>query len=265
MLIRIQGWLKQPKSTSTRERPTSSSLKANSAFLVLIMTSVYSYFVDTKVKGKPDVYSVVSSAAFAIMSLGLSTLSPFGFEVDLLYFFCGVLIVQLMKIKLCTASVSPPDSPHVHVSVPVPPQADPTLLGSPLQRGNSRRVLARMHFKSHIEELEKENERVINTIFKLVGGYLKGNLVNEDQIAVPEIQADDNLVKDMLPSELIDKLRYTGKLMFQNECRSLYSSSRRLFLKQCLSKLGLEVEELNVEDFDKMEKIESLIKALNIT
>jgi len=178
------------KSTSTRERPTSSSLKANSAFLVLIMTSVYSYFVDTKVKGKPDVYSVVSSAAFAIMSLGLSTLSPFGFEVDLLYFFCGVLIVQLMKIKLwlvivgacfsyslnilhptldtqpsydlvditidprsqsqsqvSTGSVSPPDSPHVHVSVPVPPQADPTLLGSPLQRGNSRRVLARMHFK----------------------------------------------------------------------------------------------------------------------
>ncbi|KOM47270.1 hypothetical protein LR48_Vigan07g097400 [Vigna angularis] len=271
------------------------------------MTSVYSYFVGTKVKGKPDVYSVVSNAAFAIMSLGLSTFSPFGFKVDLMYFFCGVLIVQLMKIKLwliivggcfsyslnilhstldtdqrsydllsitidprsqsqsqvSTGSVSPPDSPRVHV--PVPPQADPIPLGSPLQRGNSRRVLARRDFMSHIEELEKENEKVINTILKLVGGYLKANVVNEDQIAVPEIQADDNLVKDMLPSDLIDKLRYTGKLMFQNECRSLYSSCRRLFLKECLSKLGLEIEELNVEDFDKMEKIGSLIKALNIT
>nr|XP_007141101.1 hypothetical protein PHAVU_008G167600g [Phaseolus vulgaris]ESW13095.1 hypothetical protein PHAVU_008G167600g [Phaseolus vulgaris] len=170
------------KFTSTRERPTSPPLEAHSAFLVLIITSMYSFFVDKKLKGKPDVYSLVSNAAFAIMSLGLSTLSPFGFEVDLLYFFSGVLIVQLMKIKLwlvivggcfsyslirlrsildpqplyvrsqdlaairidprsqsqsksqvSSGSVSLPDSPHV----PVPPQADPTHLGSPLQQDNS--------------------------------------------------------------------------------------------------------------------------------
>nr|XP_007142099.1 hypothetical protein PHAVU_008G252500g [Phaseolus vulgaris]ESW14093.1 hypothetical protein PHAVU_008G252500g [Phaseolus vulgaris] len=164
--------------------------------------------------------------------------------------------------QVSSGSVSPPDSPHV----PVPPQADPTHLGSPLQQGNnSRRAIARMHFMSYIEELEKENEKVIDTILKLVGEYLKANVVKEDQIAVPEIQADDNLVKDMLPVELIDKLRQTGRLMFQNECCSLYSSCRRLFLKQCLSKFGLEVEELKVEDFDKMEKIECLIKGLNIT
>jgi len=269
---------------------------------------VYSFFVDGKVKGKPDAYSLVSYAAFAIMSLGLSTLSPFGFEVDLLYFFSGLLIVQLMKIKLwlvivgvsfsysliilrstfnpqplyvrpqdqdlasihidpqsqsqvSSGNVSPPDSPHV----PVPPQADPTYLGSPLQRGNSRTGLARMQFMSHIEELGKENEKLIDTILKLVGGYLKANVLKEDQIVVPEIQADDNLVKDMLPLELINNLRNTGSQMCQNECYSLYSSCRRLFLKECLSKLGLEVQELKVEDFDKMEKIESLIKALNIT
>ncbi|WVY91227.1 hypothetical protein V8G54_036741 [Vigna mungo] len=33
------------------------------------------------------------------MSLGLSRLSQLGFEVDLMYFFCGLLTVQLMKIK----------------------------------------------------------------------------------------------------------------------------------------------------------------------
>jgi len=52
------------------------------------------------VKEKPDVYSLGLSVAFVIMSLGLSRLSHLGFEVDLLYFFCGLLTVQLMKIKL---------------------------------------------------------------------------------------------------------------------------------------------------------------------
>lgn len=63
------------------------------------LTTVYSFFFD-KVNGKPDVYSLVSGAAFAIMSLGLSKQSHFGFEVDLLYFFCGFLTLQFMKIKL---------------------------------------------------------------------------------------------------------------------------------------------------------------------
>jgi hypothetical protein len=43
---------------------------------------------------------MVSGSAFAFMSLGLSQQSHFGFEVDLLYFFCGYLTVQLMRIKL---------------------------------------------------------------------------------------------------------------------------------------------------------------------
>ena len=49
---------------------------------------------------KPDTCSLVSSAAFAIMSLGLSRVNHSGFEVDLLYFFSGFLTVQLMKINL---------------------------------------------------------------------------------------------------------------------------------------------------------------------
>ncbi|BAT81478.1 hypothetical protein VIGAN_03120400 [Vigna angularis var. angularis] len=53
-----------------------------------------------KPKGKPDAYSLVSCAAFATMSLGLSNLTQFGFQIDLLYFFCGGLLVQLMEIKM---------------------------------------------------------------------------------------------------------------------------------------------------------------------
>ncbi|KAK2376586.1 exocyst complex component EXO70B1 [Trifolium repens] len=74
-------------------------LKAHLVFLVLIITTVYSFFFD-KLYEKPDVYSLVSSACFAIMSLCLSKLSNFGFEVDLVYFFCGYLTLQFVKKKI---------------------------------------------------------------------------------------------------------------------------------------------------------------------
>jgi hypothetical protein len=74
-------------------------LKAHLVFSVFTITNIYSFFFD-KVNGKPDVYNMVSGSAFALMSLGLSQQSHFGFEVDLLYFFCGYLTVQLMRIKL---------------------------------------------------------------------------------------------------------------------------------------------------------------------
>ncbi|RZC08395.1 exocyst complex component EXO70B1-like [Glycine soja] len=82
------------------ECSTSPRVEAHMAFFILMITSVYSFFFDKVVKGKPDAYSLVSCAAFAIMSLALSRLSHFGFEVDLLVFFSGLLILQLMKIKL---------------------------------------------------------------------------------------------------------------------------------------------------------------------
>ncbi|PNY10444.1 exocyst complex component [Trifolium pratense] len=77
---------------------TSIRLKVHLVFFVFTITTVYSFFFD-KSNGKPDLYSLISCAAFAIMSLGLSKQTHFGFEVDLLYFFCGYLTLQLMKIK----------------------------------------------------------------------------------------------------------------------------------------------------------------------
>ena len=41
-----------------------------------------------------------SSAAFATMSLALTRLSNLGFKIDLMYFFRGVLTLQLIQIKL---------------------------------------------------------------------------------------------------------------------------------------------------------------------
>jgi cell division protein FtsW (lipid II flippase) len=73
-------------------------------FLVFAITTVYSFFFD-KANGKPDLYSLLSCAAFAVMSLCLSKQVHLGFEVDLLYFFCGYLTLQLMKIKLFLVGV----------------------------------------------------------------------------------------------------------------------------------------------------------------
>lgn len=61
-------------------------------FFVLEITAVYSFF-NEKLDGKPDVYNLISSASFAIMSLCLSKLSHSGIEFD-------VLNLQLMKLKL---------------------------------------------------------------------------------------------------------------------------------------------------------------------
>ncbi|RHN56670.1 hypothetical protein MtrunA17_Chr5g0431951 [Medicago truncatula] len=49
----------------------SLRLRAHLVFSIFTITTVYSFFFD-KANGKPDVYSLVSGAAFAIMSLGLS-------------------------------------------------------------------------------------------------------------------------------------------------------------------------------------------------
>lgn len=77
----------------------TTSIKFHLIFSVFGATTVYSYFHD-EVQINPNVFSLISSAAFAIMSLSLSKQTKFGFEVDLLTFFCGHLILQLMKLNL---------------------------------------------------------------------------------------------------------------------------------------------------------------------
>ncbi|CAL0312289.1 unnamed protein product [Lupinus luteus] len=79
-------------------QPSMSILfKTHMAILLLLATSVYSVFFDKAVNQKPDVYILISCAAFAVMSLSLSKQTQFGCEVDLQNFFLGCLIVLLMK------------------------------------------------------------------------------------------------------------------------------------------------------------------------
>ncbi|KAK4278691.1 hypothetical protein QN277_016504 [Acacia crassicarpa] len=77
-----------------------SKSKPHVQFLVLMLTSLYSFFADRYTKGRPDTWSVVSSVAFALASLCLSRQIKPGFDVGLFGFFLGRVTVQLMKIHL---------------------------------------------------------------------------------------------------------------------------------------------------------------------
>lgn len=72
-------------------------LQTHLVFFVLEITTFYSFF-NEELDGKPNVWSLISSASFSIMSLCLSKLSHFGFEIDLLNFYCILFTLQLMKI-----------------------------------------------------------------------------------------------------------------------------------------------------------------------
>ncbi|MED6188342.1 hypothetical protein PIB30_085035 [Stylosanthes scabra] len=83
----------------------SRLLKAQVSFLGFMLTSCSSFLYGQKVNGKPDMFSLVSSVAFALMSLSLSRQIDFGFEVDLFNFFLGYFLVQLMTIHIALASL----------------------------------------------------------------------------------------------------------------------------------------------------------------
>ncbi|MCH93721.1 exocyst complex component EXO70B1-like, partial [Trifolium medium] len=74
-------------------------LKTFTSFAVLLIISVYSFFYDKAVNGKPEILSVVSNAAFALVSLSLHKLINFGFEIGVFSYFLGCFTVQLFTIN----------------------------------------------------------------------------------------------------------------------------------------------------------------------
>ncbi|KAK8467106.1 hypothetical protein PHAVU_008G252432 [Phaseolus vulgaris] len=273
----------------------SHCLEAHTAFFILLITSVYSFFFDKEVTEKPDSYSLVSSAAFAIMSLGLSRLSHSGFEVDLLYFFSGFLTVQLMKINLWLVIVGGSFSysliilrstldasarsdyvgfhVHDHVVIEIGSHSQGTSRNFYLKQIDSSQTITNgvgnslimpqevgvpqgdedsgfrvtqgkndssksitERFMECIEVLKKENETLMDTIWKHVDGYLKTDVVNK--IAVVELHIENNLVVDALSVGIINDLHETVLLMlaegFEGDCCRAYYDCRREFLKECL-------------------------------
>ena len=81
-------------------------IKTYTSFAVLMIISVYSFYYDKALNGKPEILSIGSNAAFALMSLSLSKLIRFGFEIGIFAYFLGCLVVQLWTINWMLISVA---------------------------------------------------------------------------------------------------------------------------------------------------------------
>jgi len=322
----------------TWEYSNPRCLEAHTAFSILVITSVYSFFLDKDVKQKADAYSLLSWVAFAIMSLGLSRLSQVGFGIDLLYFFSGLLTVQLMKIKVwlvivggafsyflillrpnldsepisvyhglqyqdhvvveigshsqsqgTSHSVTQVDSPQTIMATSQPHPVIDMVWPSRGTTHSASQVVSPQEagaggpppenidgtkecFMSCVEALKVENASVISTISMHVDKYLKAHLLSEDNISVALPVTDFDIVINALPSGTINDLHEIVKRMvaggFGKECSHVYSSCRREFLEESVSRLGLQ--KLCIEDVHKMtwqdlgDEIEEWIKASNI-
>uniref|UniRef100_A0A2P2PID8 Exocyst subunit Exo70 family protein n=1 Tax=Rhizophora mucronata TaxID=61149 RepID=A0A2P2PID8_RHIMU len=96
--------------------------------------------------------------------------------------------------------------------------------------------------------------------------------VDDDHIPVAQPLSDYDIIIDALPLGTIGDLQQIAKRMvdagFAKECSHVYSSCRRLFLEESMSRLGLQ--KLSVEEVQRLpwkdleDEIEKLIKATNV-
>ncbi|RYQ99245.1 hypothetical protein Ahy_B07g087149 isoform B [Arachis hypogaea] len=74
-------------------------VKAHLVFFAIIVTYILTFFLDKEKEEEPDVYGLVSYAAFAVLFLSLAIQTRLGFLGEIVYFFLGVLLIRLMEIK----------------------------------------------------------------------------------------------------------------------------------------------------------------------
>jgi len=234
--------------------------KAHTAFLVLTITSVYSFYFDKVVNGKPDAYSLISCAAFAIMSLSFSRQSQCGFEMDLLYFFLGCFTVLLMKIKfqlfiigaglsysliIFRSSFSSveeiglagfQDKNSIIIDVDSPQLAN-TDIASTIEQ-----------LKNYLNMLQQKNLNLVDTLLKHVNEY------DDSELMLP----GPNFMIDELPSDLINYLHDTAKFMvsagFDEEFSNVYIDCRRKCLEECLINRLFGLQKINIRNENQRAK-----------
>ncbi|KAJ7949020.1 Exocyst subunit exo70 family protein [Quillaja saponaria] len=86
-------------------------LKAHVGYLVLMLTSLYSFYEDKKsMEGKGEnkygsIFGLISSCSFELMSMSLSRLFDLGFDLGIFNFFLGCIMVSFMKMNFKLAVV----------------------------------------------------------------------------------------------------------------------------------------------------------------
>ncbi|WJX63684.1 hypothetical protein P8452_48541 [Trifolium repens] len=261
--------------------------KAHTAFLVLTITSVYSFFFDKVMNGKPDAYSLISCAAFAIMSLSLSRQTQCGFEIDLLYFFLGCLIVQLMKIKLqlfilgagfsysliiLRSSFSSIDAARVDNQYSQLQDGNRVVLYiDSLQLANTHIDIASFsnsnNNSNRIDSPKLMTANDISSVMEQLGTFVKAlqhENVNIIQMVLEHkkglsakessqlVVTDANFMMDALKPEIIKGLEETAKVMvsagFEKDFSDVYNSCRRECLDKCLMDRLFRLQKLRIEE-----------------
>ncbi|KAJ1386250.1 Exocyst complex component Exo70 [Sesbania bispinosa] len=254
------------------QQSTSLRFKAHWAFLVLTITSVYSFFYDKVVNGKPDAYSLISCSAFAIMTLSLSRQTRCGFEVDLLYFFLGCLNVQLMKIKLPLAILGAGFSYSLIILRSYFSLIDTALQNEYVGLQDERSVVIEIQSPQLpisstsiasvmqqlticVKALQLENSNLIDMFLEQAKEYFEANS--------EPVVTDHNFIIDALPSGRINDLHETVNSMvgagFEKECSEVYSSWRRGWLEECLINKLLGLQKVNLENQQDREAFASEI------
>jgi len=263
----------------------SLRFKAHTAFLVLTITSLYSFYFDKVMNGKPDAYSLISCAAFSIMSVSLSTQIQCGFEVDLMYFFLGFLIVQLIKIKLQLFIVGAGFS-YLLIILRSSLSSINVVIDNEHPNSLQNENMVVIEVESHLLQLEQLNNCVKvlqqknSNLIELLLEQLKEYLNDDSELSVSDPNFERvlrpkenlNLMIDALPPETIENLHQTAKLMvasgFEKDFSNVYICFRRTCLEESLSRLGFQ--KLSIEGIKKVswadfrDKIQRWIKASNV-
>ncbi|PNX85186.1 exocyst complex component, partial [Trifolium pratense] len=245
----------------TWQHSTSLRFKAHAAFLVLTITSLYSFFFDKVMNGKPDAYSLLSCAAFAIMLLSLSRKTQCGFEVDLLYFFLGCLIVQLMKIKLQLFIVGAGFGYLIIILRSSFSSIDVVIYNEDLTSPQDENLVI---IEVNSDSLQLTSTDIGSSMVEQLSNYVKAlrqensNIIEKLGDDSGFIMSDPDFMIKALPTETIDNLHKTAKLMvsagFEKDFSDVYISCRKECLVECLTRLGFK--KLNIEDIQMLSWME---------
>lgn len=179
-----------------------------------------------------------------------------GFEVELMYFYLGCLIVQLMKIKLLLAIVgvcysycliilrSSFSSSNVRQETRCVIGLDERVVihvDSQQQENPIRGFNIKQQFISCMNELKKNNSNIGKMLLQKVKGNYK------------LVMTDHNFIIDSLLPETINKLHNTVKLMvdsgFEKECYEIYNSYRKEWLEDLLINKLLALRKMEFQDY----------------
>ncbi|XP_058765016.1 E3 ubiquitin-protein ligase PUB23-like [Vicia villosa] len=236
------------------QHSTSLRFKAHTAFLVLAITSAYSFFFDKVVNGKPDLYSLISYAAFAIMSLSLSRQTPSGYCLIILRSsFSSIdaeannphfdlrdgnsVVLSINSLQLTTTDIASAASNNSSIGSPeLVITADISSMMEQLQ--------------TFVTELRRKNSNFIQMVLE----YGKKYVEEYSELVV----TDPNFMMDALKPETIKGLEETAtaKVMmssgFEKDFSDVHINCRRECLKECLLHRLFGIQKLSIEGVRNM-------------